>query len=449
MAAALALMSGMMGGCGNDSGAGEKPTTAAEISLTPEAAPEITPETTPEAAPETTPKVTPEITPEVTPETTPEPTSAAVSESEYTIPELETESFEVPDTADFQFVEAMQLGWNLGNTFDASDCTWLDDELDYESAWAGIKTSERLIQTVKEAGFQTIRIPVSWHNHVSGTDFTISDVWLNRVQEIVDIALAQGMYVILNTHHDVGADYYYPTSEYLESSIHYVESIWTQLAEHFADYDERLIFESLNEPRMVGTNNEWWLNTSDPVCQDSVACINAMNQAFVDTIRAAEGQNESRYLMVPGYAASADGALYTGFELPADTVEDKLIVSVHAYTPYDFALNENGTNAFSVKRSSDLAGITGFMDQLYDKFIANGIPVVIGEFGARAKHNTQERVDFAAAYIQAARARGITCCWWDNNAFIGNGELFGLIDRASMALRFEEIITAMVKYSVR
>ncbi|MDE7212263.1 MAG: glycoside hydrolase family 5 protein, partial [Lachnospiraceae bacterium] len=305
-----------------------------------------------------------------------------------------------------------------------------------------------VIHEIKEAGFNTIRVPVSWHNHVSGEDFQISEVWMNRVKEVVDMVIDEGMYVILNVHHDVDAAYYYPTSEHLETSKHYLSCVWTQIAEKFADYDEHLIFETLNEPRMVGSTYEWWINANDESCKDAVACINQLNQTSVDAIRATAGNNPTRYIMVPGYDASPDGALNAGFVLPEDTVENKLIVSVHAYTPYDFALNENGTSSFDSDNASDVRGITSFMDQLYDKFIKNSIPVVIGEFGARAKSgNVQDRVDFSVAYIAAARARGITCCWWDNNAFIGTGENFGLIDRAPLKWRFEEIVTGLMKYA--
>ena len=415
------FIAGLLAGCGKENEEVPLPTQVPEVSVTPEETP----------------------TPEATP--TPEPTLE--SESEYDIPDMQLESFEIPQNDALTYVKEMKIGWNLGNTLDASDCTWLNDELDYESAWCGAKTSEKLIKTVKESGFQTIRIPVSWHNHVEGEDYKISETWMARVQEIVDMAVREGMNIILNIHHDNSTDFMYPSTEYLEQSKHYVTSVWKQIAERFAEYDEHLIFETLNEPRMVGTNFEWWLNPNDESCKDAVAAINELNQAIVDTIRAAEGNNKSRYIMVPGYCASPDGALNAGFVMPEDSTEQKLIVSVHAYTPYDFALNAEGTDQFDSAKVADIKSITDFMDQLYNKFIKNGIPVVIGEFGARAKSNVQARIDFSVAYVAAARARGITCCWWDNNAFIGMGENFGLIDRKSLKWRFEEIVQGLMKYA--
>ena len=231
----------------------------------------------------------------------------------------------------------------------------------------------------------------------------------------------------------------------------YVTTIWQQLCERFKDYDEHLIFECMNEPRQVGTAWEWWINGSAE-CNDAIDCINHINQAFVNTVRASGGNNAERYLMVPGYDASADGALNSGFVLPTDTVEDKLIVSIHAYTPYNFALQADGESgsisAFDSDTARFTADIDSFMDKLYKKFIANGIPVVIGEFGSRDKgQNTQSRVDHATYYIAAARARGMSCFWWDNNAFTGKGENFGLYYRRGGYFIYPEIVTGLMKYA--
>lgn len=399
--------------------------------------------------------VTPDVT--IAPTKEPDPTEAVTPTqkdvSNYEIPEVNITVKEVPDTEAFHFVKDMKIGWNLGNTFDAyTDTPWFSDELGYESAWNGVVTTKEMIMTVKEAGFNTIRIPVSWHDHVSGDDFTISEIWLNRVQEVVDYAYNEGMYVILNTHHDIDEDYYYPDSAHFEKSNKYIEKIWTQLAKRFAQYDEHLIFESMNEPRLVGSNYEWWLDENDESCKDSVKTINLLNQTFVNTVRNGEGNNNSRYLMIPGYDASAQGALVNGFELPKDKVEDKLIVSVHAYTPYNFALqgmNESGSiSNFSSDNPNSVNEINYFMDQLYNTYINNGIPVVIGEFGARDKNgNTQDRIDFATYYIAYAKSCGMTCLWWDNNAFIGDGENFGLLDRKTVTWKYPEIVEALMKYA--
>ena len=167
-----------------------------------------------------------------------------------------------------------------------------------------------------------MRIPVSWHNHVDA-DFVIDANWLARVREVIGYALDAGLFVIVNTHHDIDPAFIYPDEAHLESSKAYLTAIWSQLAEAFRDTDERLIFESLNEPRLKGTNLEWWLNPGDARSVEAVRCINVLNQAFVDTVRASGGENTQRYLLVPGYGASLDGATHRDFELPADTATNR------------------------------------------------------------------------------------------------------------------------------
>ena len=271
---------------------------------------------------------------------------------------------------------------------------------------------------------------------------------------MVDYAYDSGMYVILNIHHDNSENLMYPDSAHLDQSVDYITTIWEQLCRRFEDYDEHLIFECMNEPRLVGSQYEWWINAGAEECKDAISCINEINQAFVNTVRASGGNNLNRYLMVPGYDASPDGALNAGFVLPADAegVENRLIISVHAYTPYNFALQADGesgsTSEFDSDASSSIADIKSFMDRLYNKFIKNGIPVVIGEFGSRDKgQNMQARIDHATYYIAAARARGMSCLWWDNNAFTGTGENFGLYYRRSGRFLYSDIVTGLMKYA--
>ncbi len=372
------------------------------------------------------------------------------------IPNLTLQQKNVPSNDAMKFVYNLKLGWNLGNTFDAIDCTNVGNELDYESAWVGVKTTKAMIDLLKQKGFNAVRIPVSWHNHVSGSDYKISDAWMNRVQEVVNYCIDNKMYVIINIHHDndkKNSAYFYPNSANLETSKKYISSIWKQIATKFANYDEHLIMEGMNEPRLIGHTNEWWIDPNNADCIDSIKCINQLNQVFVDTVRATGGDNASRYLMCPGYCASPEGATNANYKLPTDKsgVVNKLIVSVHAYSPYNFALqpnSEGGTSYWSVNDSTSVNGVTSFMDSVYNKYISQGIPVVIGEFGSRNKdNNLQARVEYNSYYIAAARARGISCFVWDNNLFSGTGELFGLLNRAAYRFDNAEIVDGMVKYA--
>jgi len=380
----------------------------------------------------------------------------AYAEGEYIIPELNIPSRDVPDLESFKFAADMELGWNLGNTLDAIDDNGINqNKLDIESSWCGVKTTKEMIDSIKKSGFKTIRIPVSWHNHIDENN-NIDKEWLDRVQEIVDYAVDNDMHIILNIHHDndLGKDGkplgFFPQKQYLEQSLKYVEDIWTQVAERFKDYNSNLVFESLNEPRIIGSNYEWNFSSSIPECVDAQECINAMNQKFVDVVRASGGNNANRYLMVPAYCASAEAATSDVFKMPNDTVENKIMLETHAYIPYFFAMaSENDSQSVSTFEVNGSGGdIDTLMDKLYINFISKNIPVIVDEFGAINKsENVQARTNYAAYYIAAARARGITCCWWDNNAFYGSGENFGILDRASNTIKYPSIIEAMTKYS--
>lgn len=372
----------------------------------------------------------------------------AVAEGGLKMPKITyINQYEIPDNEAMAFLNQMGVGWNLGNTFDAHQDPYHGDEMKIETIWCGVKTTKEMITAVHEAGFNTLRLPVSWHNHVSGEDFRISEAWLDRVQEVADYALSQGMYVILNTHHDLGSEFYYPNTANAEVSDRYIRCIWQQLAERFADYDDHLIFESMNEPRLKDTEDEWVFHAAKETCADAARSINRLNQLFVDTVRSSGGSNATRYLMVPGYAASVDGALNEHFQLPKDAADNRIIVSVHAYTPYSFALEDGGTDSFKLTDIGQTSEINRFMASLYKTYISQGIPVVIGEFGARAKgDNVQSRVDYAAYYAVNASARNIPCVWWDNNAHKGRGELFGLLDRAKCEWTHPEIVDALVQH---
>lgn len=371
-------------------------------------------------------------------------TACAVAENA-AVPDLTITRRPIPENESMEFLKKMGVGWNLGNTFDATKGDWNRnaDEMTVETSWVGIKTTEAMIEAIHNAGFSTIRVPASWHDHVSGPDHEISEKWLNRVQEVVDWAYNRGMYVILNIHHD--EDQFLPASSHYEESAHYVACIWQQLAERFKDYDERLIMESLNEPRLLNSSYEWVFDPNATECADAADCLNRLNQLFVDTVRAVGGNNATRYLMVPAYCAAPANAVRDSFVLPADSAENKLIVSVHAYTPYDFALNMNGAGTFGTQAQKQ--EIVSFMNSLYNKFTVNGIPVVIGEFGAMVKvNNLQDRTDWTAFYVATASARNMPCVWWDNNVFSGNGERFGLLDRKTVSFPHPSIVEAIMRY---
>ena len=357
-------------------------------------------------------------------------------------------------------LEDMGLGWNLGNSLDATGGSGLDTE----TSWSNPKTTQALIDKVKSLGFNTVRVPVSWGKHVSGDNYTIDSAWLARVKEVVDYCYKNDMYVILNIHHDTkssasasGAGYY-PRSSAFSSSEKFVTSVWSQMAEYFKDYDYHLIFETLNEPRLIGTGYEWWFskwNIPSEV-KDAIDCINKLNQKAVDTIRNTGSNNRGRLIMCPGYDASIDGATVSGFKLPTDISGNKnrIALSVHAYSPYNFAMNV-GSGSTSTYTSSIKNELQDLFSTLKSNFRDKGIPVVIGEFGSTDKNNTAERVKWATDYTALAKKNNIPCVLWDNNAFavyngsniVLNSEYHGYINRKNNTVTSpaKDVIEALMK----
>ena len=347
-------------------------------------------------------------------------------------------------------VANIKIGWNLGNTFDAAGNTptgfsWLGGGVyantsvsQMEGAWVNHITTKANIDTIKNAGFNTIRIPVTWYK-AANSNYDVRADWMARITEVVNYAVANDMYVILNSHHDETIFKF--TNAEMENSLRAFKRIWQHIAVNFMNYDERLIFEGLNEPRTKGAPHEWSGGNDE-----ERANLNRYYQVFVDTIRASGGNNDKRILMINTYAASATPAAMNGLVLPDDTVENKLVVSVHFYEPYNFALNTNSNfNTWSRTNSSDTSAITSRVDRAYDTFVSKGIPVIIGEFGAMNKNNEAVRAEWAEFYVSYAREKGIPCVWWDNGGFQGDGELFGLLNRGNNTFPFPLVRDALMR----
>lgn len=335
---------------------------------------------------------------------------------------------EIRDISSWELVKELKYGWNLGNTMDATG----NAGVAAETSWQSVKTNPKMMELLKNDGFNIVRIPVSWDKHMD-KDYKVGKNWMARVHEIVDYAIDNGLYVILNTHHE---DWYFPTEENKEEDIKQLKALWEQIAEEFKDYDEHLIFEGLNEPRLRNTANEWNGGT-----EEARQIVAEYEKAFYETVRSSGGNNPKRHLMMTGYAAASDRNALKAVYIPEN--DDKIIVSVHAYTPYNFALNKSGTDKYT--GSGDIKGVFGMLKEL---FIDKQIPVIVGEYGAMNKNNnTEERVKWLTDYLTIAKETGIPCVWWDNNSVNGNGENFGIMDRHedSCSWKFPELIEVMKK----
>ena len=236
-------------------------------------------------------------------------------------------SEEVNKMSSSEIVADIKVGWNLGNTLDSYNTKTSDAE----TGWGNPKTTKAMIDAVQQAGFNAVRIPVSWTDHISD-DGTIDSAWMARVKEVVDYAYDNGMYVILNVHHD---DYTWLKPLYSEQAA--VEkklmNIWKQICSTFGEYDHHLIFEGMNEPRVVGSPNEWSGGT--PEERD---VINQLFAKFVETVRSTGGLNADRTLIITSHAQSITEEAVSAVKVPDD---DHIIVSIHSYAPWDFCGTED------------------------------------------------------------------------------------------------------------
>ncbi|MDR0883670.1 MAG: glycoside hydrolase family 5 protein [Oscillospiraceae bacterium] len=344
----------------------------------------------------------------------------------------------IPDTPGFALVKELQLGWNLGNTLEAhqrEDTYGLDDE----TRWGNPKTTQAMIDAVKAAGFATVRVPVTWAYHMGDApDYTIDAAWLDRVQEVVDYAYERDLFVILNMHHD-DAYWFIPDKKHEAATTAQFTRLWEQLADRFADYGEKLLFEAANEPRVVGTLLEWGGGT---MCERAV--LGRLNAKFVETVRASGGQNATRWLLIPTYGASYEPVPMAALKLPDDP---RLIVSIHAYAPLVFAF-ENKAGAKSTPDSNEFTDavrqqVDKTLGRIYRTFVAKGIPVYLGEFGAVSKDNEPARAEYAAHYLREAARYGMTCGWWDNGGSGTSQEVFALLDRDTLTWKYPALLAAL------
>ena len=226
----------------------------------------------------------------------------------------------------------MGYGWNLGNTMEATN-TWTSNPkvTDFETAWGQPVTTKAMIDGIKKAGFNSIRIPVSWSNMMSSDgNYTIDASYFKRIDEIISYAFANDMYVIINDHYDGGWWKGFASNK-TECMKHY-KNMWTQVAGHYKDYSEKLIFESANEE--LGNSLK---NDNENVAElELYSLTNEINQTFVDIVRKSGGNNEKRYLLIAGFNTDIDKTCSSLYEMPADTISNHLMVSVHYYTPWTY-----------------------------------------------------------------------------------------------------------------
>ena len=364
-------------------------------------------------------------------------------------------SFE--DLNQSQIVEAMGPGWNLGNQLES-----VTDNVPEETNWGNPVITEKLIQSVKAAGFKSIRIPVSYFAKIDDDkDYTIDSKWLDRVQEVVDYCIKNDLYAVINIHGDgyntIDGSWLLCNGKNQTEIKKKYKKVWKQIAERFKNYDEHLLFESMNEEfdgSYSEPNKEYYQN------------INDYNQIFVDTVRKTGDNNTKRWLIIPGWNTNID---YTagdyGFKLPTDQYRDKsidkeeqrIMISVHYYSPWDFCGGENGVITQWGNEADDPSKTSTTCDETYMKnqlnlmkttFADKGYPIFIGEYGSIDKtsydsENEYYRAYFARKLCQLSRKNGCIPMYWDNGYNGVHG--FGLFDRTTCEITQPVIIDAIME----
>ncbi|KAB8141617.1 glycoside hydrolase family 5 protein [Chloroflexia bacterium SDU3-3] len=334
-----------------------------------------------------------------------------------------------------QVASQIKVGWNVGNSLEVPGG---------ETNWGNPAVTQQLISSVKAAGFNAIRIPAAWDSHANQTTMQIDAAWLARVKEVVDYAHGQGMYVIINIHWDGGWLEEHPLYSYQTAVNAKQQSYWTQIANYFKSYDERLLFAGTNE-----VHDGYGTPTAE-----NIAVQQSYLQTFVNAVRATGGNNATRTLIVQTYNTNAwHGLDY--FTLPTDTVSNRLMVEIHHYDPYDYTLNMSGSclywGAPYPAQSACSWAQESYVDDLFArvnaKWVAKGVPVIIGEYGVATRPNLDlaSRQYYLEYTNKAAAKNGIKTFYWDNGVLPSQSNGFALFNRSTGAVIDQGALSAVLR----
>ncbi|MGQ8366212.1 glycoside hydrolase family 5 protein [Glaciecola sp. 1036] len=364
----------------------------------------------------------------------PAPPTQPPVEPEYDIP---PDATSMRDLTSVEFAALLGEGINIGNSLEALDANGVPNE----TAWGNPPIYLELIQAIKQAGFDIVRLPVAWSKFSDPDTYEIDDAWIARVKEVVDMILDEDMYVMINMHWDGG--WMQPTYAQQDEVNERITAMWRQIAIEFRDYDDHLLFAGTNEVMVTG-------DYGTPT-EEYYTVQNSFNQTFVDTVRQTGGRNYYRFLVVQGFNTNIDHTVNFAV-IPEDPEQQRLIMEVHFYDPFQFTLDESndnitqwGANATDPDKTAGW-GNEDFTDQQFDKmktnFIDNGVGVILGEYGAILRTNVIEqasyRVDWNAHIVNAALVRGIVPIYWDNGATGNHG--LGVFDRVTGSQVYPDVI---------
>jgi len=351
-----------------------------------------------------------------------------------------------PDQTYMRNITSLELskemipGWNVGNSLEA---------IGGETAWGNPKISQQLIDSIKAAGFNSVRIPVAWSNFSDTATFNIKESWLDRVEEVVNYVLNKGMYAIIKEHWDNG--WIVPTYAKQDSVTKQLAAMWKQIAIRFRDYDDHLLFAGTNEvmyPGDYGTPKKEYYTVQ-----------NSYNQTFVNTVRSTGGRNYYRHLLVQGFNTNINYT-YSYFVIPSDVVDKRLIVEVHYYDPWEFTIREDNIITQWGKYATDSKKTVTYANESYadaqfnkmkTKYVDKGYGVVVGEYGAISRLNlgsdafNNEYAGYRSYYVNYITAsiikHGLVPMYWDNG---GTGNYaFGIFNRLTGVTEYQDILKAI------
>ena len=341
----------------------------------------------------------------------------------------------------------ISLGWNIGNSLEASGS---------ETGWGNPVVTKDLIDLVKQSGFNAIRIPCSWDQHLSDPNIAkINTEWLNRVKEVIQYCIDNDMYTILNIHWDGG----WLENNITEASEEEVnakqKAFWEQIATYLRDFDEHLLFASANEP-----------NVEDAT---GMAVLTSYHQTFIDAVRATGGKNAYRTLVIQGPSTDIEKTNNLMNSLPTDTVEDRMMVEVHYYTPWQFCgLEEdaswgdmfyywgNGYHSITDTTRNATWGeeddLNNYFLLMKNQFVDQGIPVVLGEFSAMRRStltgdnltlHLASRAYYHKYVVKQAKANGLLPFYWDNGGI--NNHASGIFNRNDNTVFDQQVLDALIE----
>lgn len=337
---------------------------------------------------------------------------------------ITTDKGEMREITSETLVSEMKLGWNLGDTLDVcaadrdgdgkiNEAPAEGEEVD-ETLWGNPKVTKKLFEKIKNDGFNSVRIPITWRDHLGNApDYKINDNWMNRVEEVINYAYSLDMYIIINVHHDGGGDpnfgaWIRNASYDYDGVIEKYKALWNQIADRFKNYSDLLIFESMNE---VGFD--------DLRGPENYEVLNKINQEFVNLIRSSGGNNPKRHLLIAGYYTDITMTCSSNFKMPNDP-ENRCILSLHYYTPWQFCTTTQQHNWGS---EAEVREMERLITNMTDKFTDNSIPIIIGEYGTARGNDEASRVYFSEMFVKLCHENNIPAFLWDNGSELDRNKL--------------------------